>query len=85
MSNFHPFSSPESGILTCSARQERNLPLSSMVGTKVNTDVVVLPSEFVWNLEWNIINSYIVLEGHESGSDFLKTFEMIRKCAYPLK
>lgn len=44
MSNFHPFSIPESGIDDCSARHDKNFPLSSIVGVKVKMEVVVLPS-----------------------------------------
>lgn len=49
MSNFHPLSNPESGISGCSARHDRYLPLSSMVGVKVSVDVVkLLSAPLVW-------------------------------------
>lgn len=44
MSNFQPSSVPDSGIDACSARHDKYLPRSSMVGVKLNTDCVTLPS-----------------------------------------
>lgn len=45
ISNFHPLSKPESGINGCSPRQDKYLPLSSIVGVNFNMEIVVLPSE----------------------------------------
>lgn len=44
ISNFHPLSKPESGINGCSPRQDKYLPLSSIVGVNFNMEIVVLPS-----------------------------------------
>lgn len=44
MSSFQPSSTPESGIDVCSARHDKYFPRSSMVGVKLNTDCVTLPS-----------------------------------------
>lgn len=47
ISNFQPLSKPESGIKGCSPRQDKYLPLSSIVGVNLSVDVVVLRSELV--------------------------------------
>lgn len=44
ISNFHPLSKPESGINGCSPRQDKYLPLSSIVGVNFNIEMVVLAS-----------------------------------------
>lgn len=43
---------PESGIDDCSARQDKNFPLSSILGVKLNIDVVMLPSDDFWKINF---------------------------------
>lgn len=52
MSNFQPSSVPESGIDVCSARHDKYFPRSSMVGVKLNTDCVTLPSVEIYHFRW---------------------------------
>lgn len=48
---------PESGIIDCSARHDKNFPLSSIVGVKLNIDVVTFPSDDIWENKIYFVNN----------------------------